>query len=94
MDQPPGHDCGTRSVGKVILEVVHDPVPLPEGKGTNERRRLGEFGGDCVWDVDGLSQMANQALEEFLSRTAGGPFDHRAESEQAHRGVPSVVSPR
>src|SRR5262249_54332031 len=79
MHQPAAHDFGTRGPGEVILEVDADPVALPEGKRADVRRRLGEFGDDRVVNVDGLSEMADQGLEEILPGAAGGAFDHRLE---------------
>src|SRR5688572_22019613 len=75
--QPAAHDLRARRSGEVVLEVVGDPIALPEGERSHEGRRVGKFGDDRVVNVDGFSEMTNQRLKELLPGAASRSFNHR-----------------
>src|SRR5258707_859139 len=73
--QPAAHDVLTGGAGEVVLEVLLNLPPRPEGEGADACVHAGELGDGGEGHAEGRGQMAHQVLEELLARAAGGPLD-------------------
>ena len=73
--QPATHDILTRGAGEVILDILLDLSPRPEGERADARVHAGELGDGGEGHADSRGQMAHQVLKELLARAAGGPLD-------------------
>src|SRR5262249_4357481 len=82
MTQSAAHDILTRGPGELILDVLVNPIARPVSEGADARRDVSELGDKGVMHVNGRGQMADQRLEEFLTRAAGGPFDQGTEGAE------------